>query len=144
MSYAKDGYPTELANKVGHIKLIQDPMVQRLIESFEDHRPLPDATLPPISGNTDLKCDRTIAQVITVDGGHQTVPNIVRPERQVGFVQVALQMIKLETIEYLSTHPMADPRDVQKLIGSYTHHIFSSFARSRHEFAGANIKGFGP
>jgi len=126
MSYAKDGYPTELANKVGHIKLIEDPMVQRLIESFEDQRPLPDAALPPISGTTDLSSDRSIAQVITVDGGHQTVPNIVRPERQVGFIQVALQMIKLETIEYLSTRPMADPRDVQKLIGSYTHHILAA------------------
>ena len=140
MSYAKDGYPTELANKVGHIKLIQDPMVQRLIESFEDHRPLPDAALPPISGNTDLKCDRTIAQVITVDGGHQTVPNIVRPERQVGFVQVALQMIKLETIEYLSTHPMADPRDVQKLIGNYTHHILAALPVVGMSLPGQTLK----
>ena len=38
MAYTKDGYPTELANKVGHIKLIQDPMIQRMIESFEDWR----------------------------------------------------------------------------------------------------------
>src|SRR5262245_28774888 len=126
MSYAKDGYPTELANKVGHIKLVQDPLVQRLIESFEDQKPLPEGVLPEISGNVDLSSDKSITQVITVDGGHQTVPNMVRPERQVGFVQVALQMVKFEAIEFLSAHPMADPREVQKLIGRYTHNILSA------------------
>jgi hypothetical protein len=126
MSYAKGGYPTELANKVGHIKLIQDPMVQRLIESFEDHRPLPDQDLPAPSHRVALDVPATITQVITVDGGHQTVPNRVRPERQVGFVQVALQLLKLEDIDYLAEHPMTDPRDVQKMLGQCTHHILAA------------------
>src|SRR5438270_9880953 len=107
MSYTKGGYPSELANKVGHIKLIQDPMVQRLIEGFEDHRPVADGVLPEISGTVDLSADRSLRQVITIDGGHQTVPDMVRPERQVGFVQVALQMVKFDTIDFLRGHPMA-------------------------------------
>jgi hypothetical protein len=126
MSYAKAGYPTELASKVGHIKLIQDPMVQKLIESFEDHRPLPDKEMPALSGVVDLVAPMGITQVVTVDGGHQAVPNLVHPERQVGFVQVALQLVKLEAIEYLAQHPMADPRDVQRMLGQFTDHILAA------------------
>ena len=109
MAYARDGYPTEFANKVGHIKLIQDPTIQRLIESFEDHRSAVPSHLVAPTGNFELEGPRPIEQVITVDGGHQAVPNAARPERQVGFIQVAAQMVKMETIERLRGHPMADP-----------------------------------
>jgi len=126
MAYAKAGYPTELASKVGHIKLIQDPMVQKLIESFENHRPSADKEFPEPSGVVDLTAPPQITQVVTVDGGHQAVPNLVRPERQIGFVQVAVQLVKLETIDYLAQHPMADPRDVQKMFGRFTDHILAA------------------
>jgi hypothetical protein len=125
MAYGKGEYPTELANKVGHIKLIQDPMIQRMIEAFEDSRPPLPGTYPSPTGHVDLGGACSVDQVITVDGGHQAVPNIVRPERQVGFVQVALQMLKIETVDYLRQNPMADPREVQRLVGQYTHHILA-------------------
>lgn len=125
MAYEKDGYPVELANKVGHIKLIQDPTIQRMVEAFEDTNPPPAGTYPPPTGRVSLDGECPIDQVITVDGGHQAVPNIVRPERQVGFVQVAVQMVKMETIEYLRQNPMADPREVQQMLGQYTHHILA-------------------
>lgn len=125
MAYTKNGYPTELANKIGHIKLVQDPMVQRMIEAFEDYRPTPPTAIP-ITGNIDLSESTPITQVITVDGGHQVVPNALRPERQVGFVQVASQLIRLETIEYLRAHPMLDPRKTQSLLSAYVHHILAA------------------
>jgi hypothetical protein len=49
----------------------------------------------------------------------------MRPERQVGFVQVAVQMVKMETIDYLRHNPMADPREVQRMLSQYTHHILA-------------------
>ena len=36
MAYSSKGYPTELANKVGHIKLIEDPLIKNLIREFEE------------------------------------------------------------------------------------------------------------
>ncbi len=125
MAYEKDGYPTELANKVGHVKLIQDPMIQRMVEAFEDVRPLTAGIYPPPTGRISLDGECAIDQVITVDGGHQAVPNVVRPERQVGFVQVAVQMVKMDTIEYLRQNPMTDPREVQGRLSRYTHHILA-------------------
>jgi hypothetical protein len=126
MGYEKDGYPVELASKVGHIKLIQDPMIQRMVEAFEDSGSSFPGTYPDRTGRVDLGGECPIDQVITVDGGHQVVPNVVRPERQVGFVQVAVQMVKMKTIDYLRQNPMADPREVQKILGKYTHHILAA------------------
>lgn len=136
MAYAKDGYPVELANKVGHVKLIKDPTIQRMIEAFEDSRPLPSGSYPNRTGRVDLNGECPVEQVITVDGGHQAVPNIARPERQVGFIQVALQMVRLETIEFLRQNPMADPRDVQRRLSAYTHHILAALP-----VAGVHIPG---
>ena len=101
MAYGEGGYPTELANKVGHVKLIQDPMIRRIVEAFEDTRPPAVAVMPEPSGHFDLASDTDLRQVVTVDVGHQAVPNIARPERQVGFVQVAVQLVKVETIDRL-------------------------------------------
>ena len=140
MAYAKDGYPTELANKVGHIKLIQDPMIQGMIEAFEDWRPPLEGVLPPSSGIIDLEGDCPIEQVITVDGGHQAVPNIARPERQIGFIQIAAQLIKLETIHYLCLNRMADPRDVQESLSRFTHHTFAALPLAGCHMPGLSVK----
>jgi len=140
MAYAKDGYPTELANKVGHVKLIQDPMIQGMIEAFEDWRPPIEGVLPPTSGIIDLEGDCPIGQVITVDGGHQAVPNIARPERQVGFIQIAAQLIKLETIHYLHLNRMADPRDVRASLGRFTHHTFAALPLAGVHMPGLSVK----
>lgn len=126
MAFAKDGYPTELANKVGHVKLIQDPLIQKIIEAFEDGTKLGQDVLPPVTGKLDLDGECQITQVITVDGGHQAVPNIARPERQVGFIQVAAQLIKMETIDFLRANPMVDPREVRGSLSRHTHHTLAA------------------
>lgn len=141
MSYAKDGYPVELANKVGHIKLIQDPMIQKLIESFEDcSAPALDQSKASPTGNINLDEECQIKQVITVDGGHQAVPNVVRPERQVGFIQIAAQLLKMETIEFLNSNPMADPRDVRKILSEFTHHTLVALPLTGINSPGLTVK----
>ena len=126
MAYGKDGYPTEYANKVGHVRLIQDPMIQSLIEAFEDHQTPIDESVQQPTGQIDIDGECPIKQIITVDGGHQAVPNKIRPERQVGFIQVASQLIKTDTIEYLREHSMADPRHVRAMLSGFTHHTFAA------------------
>lgn len=128
MSYVdpKTGYPIELANKVGHIKLVQDPMIQRLIECFEDTRPTDAMALPAPDGRIDLFAECPIVQTVTIDGGQQAVPNIARPERQIGFIQVAAQMVRIETLDYLKAHPLADPRDVRQSLSKFTDHTLAA------------------
>ena len=140
MAYEKDGYPTELANKVGHIKLIQDPLIQRMIESFEDYRPPAEGVLPGRTGTVDLEHDCPIQQVVTVDGGNQAVPNVARPERQVGFIQVAAQLVKFETIDNLRTHPMTDPRQLRPMLGRFTHHTLAALPLTGVHIAGMTVR----
>lgn len=140
MAYAKDGYPTELANKVGHVKLIQDPVIQGLIEAFEDWTPPGQGVMPAITGSLELNGDCPITQVITVDGGHQAVPNIARPERQVGFVQVAAQLIKMETIEFLRENKMVDPREVRGALSRFTHHTLAALPLTGIHMPGLTVK----
>lgn len=126
MAYGDGSYPTELANKVGHVRLIQDPMIRRIVEAFQDTRESPVGAAPPPSGRLELLATTPLRQVVTIDGGHQAIPNIARPERQIGFVQVAVQLVSMDTIEHLRQHPMADPRDVQRDLNRLTHHIFAA------------------
>ena len=137
MAYGKDGYPTEYANKVGHVRLIQDTLIQSLIEAFEDHQTPTDEVIHQPTGRINIDGECPIEQVITVDGGHQVVPNIVRPERQVGFIQIASQLIKTETIEYLEEHSMTDPRQVREMLSRFTHHVLAALP-----MIGVHIPGF--
>lgn len=140
MAYGDGTYPTELANKIGHIRIIEDPMIRRIVEAFQDTRPSLAAGTPAPSGAVDLEAPATLSQVVTVDGGHQAVPNVARPERQVGFVQVAVQLVKAATIEQLKLNPMADPRDVQRTLGQYTHHIFAAVPVAGLNMAGLTLQ----
>ena len=136
MAYTQDGYPAELANKIGHVKLIQDPMIERLVEAWEDCRPPREIDLPAPTAHIDLDGVGPVKQVITVDGGHQVVPNIVLPERQVGFVQVAAQLVHMDTLDFLNAHPMADPREVRQTLSRFTHHTLAAIP-----VAGIHIPG---
>jgi hypothetical protein len=140
MAYEKDGYPTELANKVGHIKLIQDPLIQRMIESFEDHRPTDQANLPCPTGTIPMEGEGPIQQVITVDVGNQAVPNVARPERQVGFVHIAAQLVRLETVDNLRSRPMTDPRRVRSMLGRFTHHTLAALPLSGIHIPGMTVR----
>lgn len=122
MAYSQNGYPTELANKVGHIKLINDPLISEVIEAFEDCSPYDQQSSITPSGVLNFD-ESQITQIVTVDGGQQVVPNAARPDRQVGFIQVAAQMLRLETISKLASDPLMDPRDVSSLLMGFNHHI---------------------
>jgi hypothetical protein len=140
MAYSANGYPVELASKIGHMRLVQDPFIQRMICAFEALNEIETGLLPEKSGNLDLKIPPPIEQIITIDGGHQPVPNLVRPSRQIGFIQVAVQMIKLETISKLRQNPMADPRDVQIELGKYLHHVHAALPISGIHMPGLTVR----
>lgn len=140
MGYGEhSGYPAEYASKVGHIRFIQDPYIQRVIEAFEDTRPEPQSDSPPGLGHIDLDGPGP-SQIITVDGGSAPVPNVLRAERQVGFVHVAAQLIKLEALDYLRSRPMTDPREVNRLIGEHVHHIHAALPLAGLHFSGQTMR----
>lgn len=116
MAYAENGYPVEQASKIGHLKMIANPMVRRVIEDFEDAAPSTDGPVVTRTGTVVLGRQSSIGRVITVDGGQAVVPNPVRREKSIAFVQVAACMLRMEDLRYMKDHPLMDPRDLRKMI----------------------------
>ncbi len=116
MAYAENGFPVEQASKIGHLKIISNSMVRRVIEDFEDTAP--SAEGPPVTRTGTVALDRhsPIERVITVDGGQAVVPNPVRREKALAFIQVAACMLRMEDLRYMKNHPLMDPRDLRKMI----------------------------
>ncbi len=116
MAYAQDGYPIEQASKIGHLKMIDSPLIRRLIEEFEDVAPSSGGPEISKTGSVDLSGESGIRQVVTVDGGQIVVPNPSRREKSMAFVQVAASLLRMDHLRYMRENPLMDPRDFKKMI----------------------------
>jgi hypothetical protein len=114
MSYAKNGFPIEPASKIGQLRIINDPVLQGLIKSFEASGPSACASLISVSGHVDLASESAIRRIVVIDGGEALIPNPIRRERALGFVSAAALLLRMEDYEKLAGDPMADPRDVSR------------------------------
>jgi hypothetical protein len=115
MSYTKDGFPVESASKIGQLRIINDPVLQGVIKSFEATGPTPGGMqLISPTGRIDFACDSNIRRVVVIDGGEALIPNPIRRERALGFVTVAALLMRMEDYENLASNPMVDPRDINK------------------------------
>ena len=122
MAYSKDGYPIEHASKIGHLKLINHPLVTNLISQFEKPELPPTTSYPPKTGTVIMDPDKCLERIVTIDGGQVVVPNKYRPEKQVSFIQVAAFMLKMSDLNYIRSHPMLDPREFTKFTSNYWYH----------------------
>lgn len=116
MAYAKDGFPVEQASKIGHLKLINNDLISRIVEDFESPEPSAHGPEISVSGTVDLSVDSPITRIITVDGGQAVVPNPARREKTLAFVQVAACLLRMDDLRYMREHPLMDPRDLKKMI----------------------------
>jgi hypothetical protein len=89
-----------------HLKLVGNQTIRKLIESFETV----EATGPSVIAETIEEIDLTITpnvrHVVTVDGGQALVPNPIRRERTVAFIQVAACLLKVVDLEKIRSDPM--------------------------------------
>ncbi len=114
MSYAKDGFPVEQASKVGQLRIINDPVLQGIVRSFEATGTSPASALVSPTGQVDLAGECQIRRIVVIDGGEALIPNPIRRERALGFVSAAALLMRMGDYEKLAQNPMADPRDVSK------------------------------
>src|SRR5438552_2304102 len=113
MAYEGSGrFPIERASKLGHMRLIEDPHVQRLIAEFEKAEKDPSLAVGYKSGHFDLTVETPIKFVVAIDGGQAVVPNVIRTERRMGFIAVCALLIRCDDIEELKKNPVIDPRDL--------------------------------
>jgi len=64
MSYAKEGFPVEAASKIGQLRIINDPFLQGLIQSFESPNNHDSSPLVNPSGNLDLSKKSQIQRIL--------------------------------------------------------------------------------
>jgi hypothetical protein len=120
MAYAKDGYPVEAASKIGHLKIVGNQTIRRVIESFEAFEPVGPSLIAQNVDHVDLTIACGLRHVVTIDGGQTLVPNQLRREKTVAFIQVAACLLKLSDLERMRRDPMMDPRDVGSIFREKT------------------------
>ncbi len=115
MSYGSGRFPFERASKLGHMKLVEHEQVSRLIRQFESVEAQESAPVGECTGHIDLSTPSQIRFIVTVDGGEAVIPNTIRREKRIAFINVCAILIEREEIEYLREHPVIDPRDVARV-----------------------------
>src|SRR5258705_5812345 len=110
MAYDGGSLPFESASKIAHMELIRDHALTQLLQSFTSDQTaaLPSGAIK--TGTLNLAIDHSIKHVITVDGGLTIVPNPVRRDKTVAFVQVGAMVVSLDDLQKIEDDPMMDPR----------------------------------
>src|SRR5947207_553020 len=88
----------EQASKIGHVKIIQDPAVQRLLAAFERTEAEEPAELPELSGHIDLSQSGEVENVVAIDGSHTAVPNSLQQHKKLAFVTATALVISLQDV----------------------------------------------
>jgi hypothetical protein len=110
MAYSGGSLPFESASKIAHMELIRDHALTQLLQSFTSDQigALPSGAIK--TGTLNLRVDHGIKHVITIDGGLTIVPNPVRRDKTVAFVQVGAMVVSLDDLQKIEDDPMMDPR----------------------------------
>ena len=116
--------PGERASRLGHLDVLNSPLVRQLCESFED-----TATLAPVTGGTwqtTPSGSPPLPLVFAVDGSLQVIENEVPPHKTLAFVKTALLRVDkraLAAIDHTMPHPYAI-RDLMKDCAMYHATVF--------------------
>ncbi len=113
MSYVGSGrFPVEYSSKIGHMKLIQNPHIQRMLEEFEKSISTTEELIGFKSGTIDISKHNTVKYIIAVDGGQAVVPNDIRSEKRLAFISICALLLRLEDLEEMRQNPVIDPREL--------------------------------
>ena len=117
MAYAGSGrFPIERASKIGHVKIIEEPRVQRLLEAFERTEGNEQDAVGELTGNLDLNNYGDIQNVVAIDGSHLAIPNTFRDRKRIAFIPVLAPILKPSEFTALKEDPILDPRDLAKTL----------------------------
>lgn len=105
---ASKNLPSERASKLGHLDVLKSPLVQQLVQNFEQ----PDATnFPSFTGWQPFPTlDEPLDLIFAVDGSWQPVVDERPPYKALAFIKTALMKIDqvaLKGIDNETPHPFA-------------------------------------
>lgn len=117
MAYnSSGGLPMEKASKIAHMEIIKDDSIIELLQSFRSEELPPPPIVPQNTGSIPLKNESPIKYIVTVDGGLSIIPNPIRRDKAIAFIQVGTCFLKFDDIDRMKKDPMLDPREVAGII----------------------------
>lgn len=124
MAYTSTGrLSIERASKLGHVKIIQDPAVQRLLDAFERTDERDTEELPTPSGRLDLADTGDVENVVAIDGSHAAIPNSLKQHKKLAFVTATALTISLGEVARMKADPIVDPRDLARSLQGRAAHL---------------------
>jgi LSD1 subclass zinc finger protein len=131
MAYSSSGnMPIERASKIGHLKIINEPRIQRLLEEFERVDSTQDMLLGEVSGTIDLSKTNEIRNIVAIDGSHAIIPNEIYRHKRIAFVTAGAIVLRRSDLLEMKENPIIDPRDLTQRIQNSTHSIASALPLS--------------
>ena len=120
MPYAEStNLPFESASKLGHLSVVEDPLVKQLLSSFQ----AVETTSPELPTGAitqlDLNEIEPLAFVIAVDGSVSSVPNSLVAEKTLAYIKVASLCMSMDDLQ-AAQRPIVDPAFVQQLMSENT------------------------
>lgn len=140
MSYAKNGFPVEPASKIGQLRIINDPLLQGIVQSFEAAGPTAGTPLVSVTGHIDLTIESEVRRIVVIDGGEALIPNPIRRERALGFISAAALLLRMDEYEKLAGDPMADPRDISRQLENKLWYKATAIPLSGVSMPGMNVR----
>lgn len=116
---ASDKLPFESASKLGHISVIDDPLVLGLMDGFVRLEPPEERARDAQVVDLALDGVAPLDHVLAVDGSLSVVPNSLIKEKTVAYLKVGALSIGLRDLE-LASQPIVDPDYVRKLVSENT------------------------
>ncbi|MBA2671269.1 MAG: hypothetical protein H0U67_12920, partial [Gemmatimonadetes bacterium] len=98
-------------SKIGHVRLIGDEHITRLLHQFESTDPPQTAPIGYRTGTLSLATPSEITAMVTVDGGQAVVSNDVVPAKRLGFIKIGTLVITDQQLQILRDNPVMDPRE---------------------------------
>ncbi|WP_170327945.1 hypothetical protein [Ruegeria arenilitoris] len=102
------------------MEVINNPAIANILQNLKvDSAPKkPNAATPAL--NVDFSIPTKIEQVLTVDAGLQTVPNPIRREKAMSFINPGVSILSLDDLKKIANDPMMDPRDMGNMLSRCT------------------------
>ncbi|MED4012937.1 hypothetical protein P4606_19795 [Priestia aryabhattai] len=119
MAYSgNNAMPTEYASKLGHLPIVKDEFVSKLIKDFESFSLEDETTNILRCENFVTEKETSISSIISVDGSCSHIVNPIINKKSVSFIKVATLMISLQQLQKAQA-TIVDPTLISEIISKY-------------------------
>lgn len=116
MPYGKSNVlPGEAASKLGHLSVLEDPLIKELLDQFQRAGAHPGTSAPLDGSVASVAASSPLPVVVAIDGSLSDVPNTFAKHKALSYVKVGSLELLLSDLEQLQ-QAVVDPEVVQAAI----------------------------